>query len=166
MLVIQPESVQCSYRVAGMVLHNGHLLMQWEKGIWTVPGGRVLPEEPARTALKHIIFASLGIDVEVEQLLWVAEHIFDRSGQPVYDLTFYFQVAFPPALRCFPRNTPITWIDKGAPVTFCWIPLANLDHISSAPPCLRQALATILERRGRIFYYAEDNLLLAREACA
>lgn len=139
MIPFNTYSMHCAYRVAGIVLHDDHILLQQKGDVWFLPGGHVEPQESARDALKRALRHLVESDVCVGQLLWVSEHFADRLRDA--EMAFYFQVVFPPALLCFPRNVPIHWTDDmGTPVVLKWIPVAALKTLHVEPSCLSDEL--------------------------
>jgi hypothetical protein len=165
MLSFDVKSGQCFYRVAGVAVHDNHVLLQRDlDGVWFAPGKNVAPQESARNALKQAISATLGAEVHIGRLLWVHERIIDGIGEPSYEMTFYFEMSFPKALLCFPRNTPITWIDKGSTMTFQWIPLQKLDAQSIHPACFQQQLHEFAEEIRAISHDTSGFSTLLYEA--
>ncbi len=71
--------------VGGVILNRGALLMvkrgeEPNKGLWSVPGGRVEPGEYLSAALIREVREETGVDVEVGPLLG----IFEVVGDPHY----------------------------------------------------------------------------------
>lgn len=164
MLPQNTNTTQCIYRVAGIAVHDNHILLkQVDSGAWFLPGSQVQPTEPARQVLRRTIAEALGAEIKVEQLLWVFERIFDWHGESVYEMTFCLKMSFPPALLYFPRDRPITWSEQGTPVTFQWIPLEKLAQKRIIPPCLRQKLPKLAHDKHRIVYSAEQASVLTTE---
>lgn len=139
MIPFDTYSMHCSYRVAGIALHDNHILLQQKDDVWFLPGGDVAPQESARDALKRAMRQLVESDVCIGHLLWVSEHFADQ----VYDseMAFYFQVVFPPALLCFPRDVPIRWVDDmDKPVILKWVPIVALGSLHVVPSCLPDEL--------------------------
>lgn len=47
---------------------------QIDPGLWVVPGGKVLPDEPILTSLKREIKEEVGLDIDSYQ--WIGEDVF------------------------------------------------------------------------------------------
>jgi 8-oxo-dGTP diphosphatase len=85
--------------VGAIVVHDDSLLMvlrgrEPNKGLWTVPGGRVEAGEYLADALKREVREETGIEIEVGDLLGVLERrgdehfvILDFLAQPLDDTT-------------------------------------------------------------------------------
>lgn len=82
--------------VGVVVIENGNILLirrgrQPGRGLWAVPGGKVLAGETLRDAAHREAFEETGLDVEIDDVVWVGEHIdpdhhlvlIDFSGRPV-----------------------------------------------------------------------------------
>lgn len=71
--------------VGGVVVHDGKVLLLLRKkppeaGFWSLPGGRVEFMERVEDALVRELREELGIEVEVESLLCVTNHIVETDN--------------------------------------------------------------------------------------
>jgi ADP-ribose pyrophosphatase YjhB (NUDIX family) len=146
MIPFDTELTQYAYWVAGISIYDRHILLQNKDGFWIPPGGSVEPRESARDALKRAMHQIMDADISIGQLMWVSENIADCFGETDYEMAFYFQLIFHPALLCFPRDTPIIWeTDLGQKIILRWIPLNKLDSLKLAPSCLVQEIDAFAE---------------------
>ncbi|HZC06679.1 MAG TPA: NUDIX domain-containing protein [Ktedonobacterales bacterium] len=69
-----------NFRVAGVWLHEGHVLLQGDsrEDFWALPGGRVEMMESAEAALLRELREELAMSEEtrIERLLWVMQSFF------------------------------------------------------------------------------------------
>jgi 8-oxo-dGTP diphosphatase len=96
---VRSENPPPTLAVGAIVIHDDSLLMvrrgrEPNKGLWTVPGGRVEAGEYLSDALRREVREETGIDIEVGDLLGIlewagAEHfvILDFLAQPIDDVT-------------------------------------------------------------------------------
>lgn len=86
-------------RSVGLLLRGNKLLVMKDEcsAYFYVPGGRVAFGEPSETAIRREIREELGIDVEVQRLLWMVESFFveDRTQQSFHELAFYYLLGLP-----------------------------------------------------------------------
>ena len=142
-----------NYRVAGICIHDGHVLLQRSAAddFWFLPGGRVEIMESAEAALKREMREELKLDgdVQVVRLLWVVENLFadQANGVPNHEIGFYYQVNFDDYPEMYDTSktlaaTEDTGVYADQPITFdlCWLPLDSLDDALIYPIFLKQGL--------------------------
>ena len=64
------------------------------KGEWFVPGGRVRKGERLEGAVHRVAADELGVEVEIERQLGVAQHIWDTSEFPDIESKHHVPVAY------------------------------------------------------------------------
>ena len=86
-----------NYRVVGVCVHEGHVLLHREAkdDFWVLPGGRPRLYESSRDALIREMDEEISTRVEVLRLLWVVENFFAYFGKQLHELSFYYQMALP-----------------------------------------------------------------------
>ena len=111
--------------VGAIVVHNDSLLMvlrgrEPNKGLWTVPGGRVEAGEYLADALKREVREETGIEIEVGELLGVLE----RRGNDHHFVILDFLAQ--------PRDdTTLTASDDAAEAR--WVPLREVAKLDCTP---------------------------------
>ena len=111
--------------VGAIVIHDDSLLMvlrgrEPNKGLWTVPGGRVEAGEYLADALKREVREETGIDIQVGDLLGVLE----RRGDDHHFVILDF-LAQPRA------DTTLTASDDAADAR--WVPLTEVAKLDCTP---------------------------------
>lgn len=101
-----------------------------ERGLWEFPGGTVEFGEKLADALRREIREEYGVEIEVGELLDVADHILPAEGQhwvsPTYLCTL---VSGEPAIREPEKCTEIGWFPpQAAPTDLTQISRVNLAH--------------------------------------
>ena len=134
-----------SYRVAGVILHEQHVLLQGEpQGTsWTLPGGTVELLESSHTALKRELREELGIDIRIERQLWLVEQFFATSGKSNHELGLYFLVTPLQADHLYTLDSIFQGVDgiQGEiAIIFRWFKLHDLPKITLYPRFLPTAL--------------------------
>jgi ADP-ribose pyrophosphatase YjhB (NUDIX family) len=144
------------HRVAGVCIHEGHVLLQRSEddSFWFLPGGRIEVMESSEEAIRREMREELKLDedVQVERLLWIVENLFidDSLGGFNHELGLYYLIALPNGSDFYNKNKTHAAIeDTGVfadePLTFAlrWFPLEALDDIPLYPTFLKAALRNL-----------------------
>ena len=143
-----------NYRVAGIIVDEGHVLLHRGEAdrFWTMPGGRPELGEPSRDALVREMQEELGLRVEIERLLWIVENFFpddaaapDDPSLPAmwHELAFYYLVRLPVGSGFDAQRREFTGFEGDLPIIFRWFPCGRLHDVSLFPTFLRGALAAL-----------------------
>ena len=88
----EPEFV-FSYRIGGVLLHNGCLLLQRDKnGDYAFPGGHVAALEESRDTLAREFREEARVHIEVGRLMAVGELFFPWKERTCHQLGLYYRV--------------------------------------------------------------------------
>ncbi|HZO73855.1 MAG TPA: NUDIX hydrolase [Ktedonobacteraceae bacterium] len=153
MITFKPARIRFTYRVGGVLIHNGHVLCQAapEQGFWFLPGGRAELGEAATTTLSREMQEELGITVQIERLLYIVENFFNHFRSSEHELGLYFLMTASADAYIYQSLEPFTHIDEeGTPLRFDWLPIARLEQIPLYPPCFQKALQAIPEHTVHI----------------
>lgn len=153
MISFDGEGARFNYRVAGIAIENGRVLLgraDWED-FWYLPGGRVEMRETARESLAREMWEELGADVDVGRLVWVLENFFEFDGTPFHEIGLYFDVSLTDSgtdTRAdeFERN------DNGTRLIFRWVPVERLDEVRVLPAFLVEGLREIPQRTEHVVW--------------
>ena len=135
-----------NYRVAGVAIHDGSILLHraGEEPFWTVPGGRAEHGETAEETIRREMREELDTDVEVVRLLWFVENFFAYDGLQYHELVLYFLIRFPTDSLPL-RAEAFDRFDAGVPLRFRWVPVLSeeLARLPLMPPFLPEALTDL-----------------------
>ena len=94
MIMFTHDGLTFMYRVGGIAIHDGRVLVEQAvgKGFCFLPGGRVEFGESAIAALQREIREELGEQAEVGRLLIAADSLFELDGRRYQEVNLYFLV--------------------------------------------------------------------------
>lgn len=118
-----------SFRVAGLILHEGHVLVQQIPGedYWAMPGGRAEIGETSEQTIVREMQEELGCRVRVERLLWSVENFFGDADYRYHELGFYYLLTLEDDFPFHPEEIVHTVIDGPTAVQFRWLPATRDD---------------------------------------
>ncbi len=159
MITFDEGGLRFNYRVVGVAIDKGRVLLQTAEGegLWALPGGRGELMEPARETLKREMQEELNTDVQVGRLIWVVENFFTGNDfltgdeMSCHELGFYF-------LMELPESSPLRDLTEFARIEneytlLCrWHRLDDLIKVPLVPTFLRTALKTITENTEHIVH--------------
>ena len=140
MITFKRGDARFTYRVAGVALHHGRVLLQQalSDGFWILPGGRAeLLEE-------------LATEVAVVRLLWVVENFFVESRGPHHEMGLYFLMTFPEGSPLYSGDGPFAVNEAGVEAVCRWHLLEELHGVDLVPSFLVEALRAIPETTQHI----------------
>lgn len=156
MITFETETTRFTYRVAGVVIDDGHVLLEYTEryDFWYMPGGRCELLEPSNETLRREMSEELGVEVPHLHFLWVVENFFIHRGKAGHELAFYYRVTLPPDPALLAKDAPIRRHDeRGHPLFFRWFPLHEIAGLELYPTFLKHrvpALAEALDNTGRV----------------
>ncbi len=135
-----------NYRVAGVAIHNGKVLLDrnTRNNYWVLPGGHPEMMESMATALRREVLEEIGAEVEVVRLLWIVENFFLKN-KPVHELSFYFLIHLPSNSPLLASDGPFYGEEHDHRLIFQWYPMENgvLSSLPLYPGFLTSALTSI-----------------------
>jgi 8-oxo-dGTP pyrophosphatase MutT (NUDIX family) len=131
-ILFKTEDWVFSYRVAGICVQNGKVLLQTTTGedrSFAFPGGHVAFGETNEETLIREFKEEIGADIRVGDLKWVAEVFFPWGRKPCHQICLYYMV-----------EGDISDLDqflgieeRGVPLEFRWIPLDEVQNLEVYP---------------------------------
>ena len=132
-----------SYRVGGILVENGKILLQRDKrGDHAVIGGHVSFMELAKDTLVREFMEELHVKIGVDDLLAVNENFFMWCDKPCHQVHFYYAIHLED--DDFFREGEVSGYDEldnlRVDLDFVWVPLDELKKIRVYPPNLPELL--------------------------
>lgn len=136
----QMEKVVFNYRVAAVMVMDGHVLIhrQVTDDHWALPGGRVEVMEDSQTSIIREVKEELGFDVKVDRLLWFTENFFDYKDRKFHEIGLYYQVTINDDHFTF--TTEPFFGEEGERLVYQWVPVDQLEEILLYPEFVRKSL--------------------------
>lgn len=131
-ILFKTEDFIFSYRVGGILIHNGKILLQRpENDDYAIIGGHIQSMETMQETLKREFEEELHAKIEVENLLAVGEIFFPWGNMPCHQICFYYTIRLEDM-----NSIPMEGIFQGydeldnrrMDLDFCWIPLDELKN--------------------------------------
>ena len=154
-ILFDTEKGRFSYRVAGLAVQGGKLLVQRAKGDGglAIPGGHVAFGETAEEALRREFREELGLQAETGELAAVGEVFFNWNG-PCQQVALYYRVS----LDVEPWEGPRYGFDENGrvrdAVEFLWVPVEAVrrGELLLYPP----ELALHLTGKGTLHFVSDQ----------
>lgn len=137
------EDQKFNFRVAGLALHDGKVLLhQYESfDFWALPGGRAEMGEDSIETIKREFEEELGESISVDRLLWCCESFYDHRGFKVHELCLYYLVEFLDDSKVIQKTEAfdVKEID-GSTLTFKWFDIKSIDALEFYPKFIQTSL--------------------------
>ncbi|MHA6690803.1 NUDIX hydrolase [Devosia sp. A449] len=136
-----------NYRVAGVAMRDGHVLVcrEDDDSYCMLPGGRVEMGEPSDVALMREIAEELVMPVTVGPLLFTSESFYGRAGDRFHELGFIYAITLPEDVRPGGAQPFLVREDEGHVLQFSWLKLdgSALAEANLLPPWLPERLRAL-----------------------
>jgi len=92
MIAVDIGGFRFQLRAAAVIVDDRSVLLHRLEGdeFWALPGGRVEPDEDARSTLVREMNEELAESVECDDLVYVVENFFTHAGKPNHEVGLYF----------------------------------------------------------------------------
>lgn len=158
-ILFKTEDAVFSYRVAGICVENGRVLLQTTTGedrSFAFPGGHAAFGETNAETLVREFKEEIGADIRVGELKWVAEIFFPWGGKPCHQICLYYMVEIVnpeiPREGVFLAKEHLE--GRSFDLEFHWVPLDQVRKLG-VYPTNAQELLTQLHAGVQHFIYRE-----------
>lgn len=157
-ILFKTEQYVFSYRVAGICIQNGKVLLQkpTNDNGFAFPGGHVAFGETNAETLLREFKEEIGADISVGELKWVGEIFFPWGEKPCHQICLYYMVtlenAHIPQEGMFMAQEHLE--GRNFEIEFHWIPLEEIKDIELYPTNAKELLGS-LEEGTEHFVYQE-----------
>jgi 8-oxo-dGTP pyrophosphatase MutT (NUDIX family) len=147
-LLLKTNSGIFSYRVAGVLIRDGKVLVQHEIGdtSYAFPGGHLSFGESSEETLKREYKEEMGADITTERLLWIQENFWKWGTNDCHQLCLYYLIKL-----CDETQIPL----EGAftykaqlesemyKLELSWIEISRLKDFKLYPPFAKDKLINL-----------------------
>ena len=141
MITFEEENIRFTNRIVGVAFDRGRVLLHRTDDMlfWALPGGRAELLEPSPETLVREMQEEIGVEVQVDRLLWVAENFFIDQGRSNHELGLYFLMHLP---ADSPLRDQATFVGHEGDmyIHFEWHPVETLENLALYPAFLRTGL--------------------------
>ncbi|MEK4085407.1 ADP-ribose pyrophosphatase YjhB, NUDIX family [Paenisporosarcina quisquiliarum] len=134
-----------NYRVAGLIVKDNKLLIMQDKGqpYFYVPGGRIKMNEKSVDAVKREIQEELGVEVNVDRMLWINENFFkeETSEEQFHEVCFFYLVELKENEDL--KGNEFVVDEEGKIHTYYWKTLDEIKYINLYPQFLREKIVDL-----------------------
>lgn len=159
-ILFKTESYIFSYRVAGIIIRDGKVLLQKPTNDtgYAFPGGHVELGETNEETLIREFKEEIGADIQVLEIKWVAEIFFPWGDKPCHQICIYYLIKLAdetqvPLSKKFIAHEHIEGRDFD--IEFHWIPLEKVKDMKVYPSNASELLEHINEG-VKHFVYREN----------
>ena len=134
-----------NYRVAGLIMKDNKLLIMQDKGqpYFYLPGGRIKMNEKSEDAVKREIQEELGVEVNVNRMLWINENFFKEETyeEQFHEVCFFYLVELKDNEHF--KGNEFVVDEEGKIHTYYWKTLDEIKYINLYPQFLREKIVDL-----------------------
>jgi len=145
-IIFKTDEYVFSYRVAGLLIHNGKVLLQRPKDdtAYSIPGGHVALGETNEETLVREFKEEINANIKINTLKWVGEIFFPWGNKPCHQICLFYNV-----LLTENNNIPLDGAfwgteqleDQSFKLEFSWIDIKDIETIELYPIQAKEYLA-------------------------
>lgn len=144
-IIFKTDEYVFSYRVAAILINNGHILLQRPVGDsgYAFPGGHVSFGETNEETLIREIQEELGADITVNGLRWVGEIFFPWGDKPCHQIALFYEISLRDETQ-IPLDRSFfaidEWGEEKAKLEFSWVSLERIAELELYPVNAKELL--------------------------
>lgn len=147
-----------SYRVAGVPIRDGKILLQRPKDDdYAFIGGHVSAFETSEEALRREFREELHAEIEVGRLLAIGEIFFPWGNRQCHQIALYFETSFAEPLS-IPADGVFhgwdEWNGERIDLDYCWLPLSQLANETVYP---LELIPHLLSGSDEVFHFVSRD---------
>ncbi|MGN1110195.1 MAG: NUDIX hydrolase [Oscillospiraceae bacterium] len=148
-----------SYRVGGIVVQNGKILLQRSKNDdYAIIGGHIASMETSEETLKREFEEELNTKIAVDNLMAIGEIYFPWGDKPCHQISLYYNI------HLLDNVIPLDGVFHGydeldnerIDLDFCWVPLEDLNNGTKVYPL--ELIPHIIEPKDRIVHFISKQI--------
>lgn len=159
-ILFKTEDAVFSYRVAGICVRDGKVLLQTTTGedrSFAFPGGHVAFGETNAETLIREFQEEIGAKIRVGELKWVAEIFFPWGNKPCHQICLYYLVDIEdfrtPKEGVFPAKEHLE--GRNFDLEFHWVPIEKTGELEIYPTNAPELLEKLHEGVQHFVYREE-----------
>ncbi len=158
MITFEEDQIRFTNRVVGVAFDRERVLLHRtdDMNFWALPGGRAELLEPSPQTLIREMQEEIGVTVQVDRLLWVAENFFTYGPRRHHELGFYFLMHLPPGSPLRDQSSFLGH-EGDLDVYFEWHPVATLENVILYPEFLRTGLKSLPAVTAHVIHVDSDE---------
>lgn len=151
-VLFSTEEFIFSYRVAGILIHNGNVLLQCpeEDTAHAFPGGHIKLGENTAEALIREFKEETGADITVGNLDWIGEMFFPWGDKKYHQISLYYRVFLNDNCK-IPMSGSFLSSEKKSGIIFYWIPIEKACELELYPMEAKKFLLNLSETKTEHF---------------
>ena len=156
-IIFKTDKYVFSYRVAGILLNNGKILLQRPQNdtAYAIPGGHVALGETNEETLIREFKEEINADIKVDELKWVGELFFPWGDKPCHQICLFYNVLLDESAS-IPLEESFWGVeqleDKSFKLEFSWIDIKVIETIELYPIEAKKYLSQGLNKVEHFVY--------------
>lgn len=144
MINFKTEKGIFNFRVAGILIHDDKVLIhrRINDDFYALPGGRVEILEDTETTIIREMEEELGINVEIERLLWVCQSFFGSDDSKYHEICFYYLINCEDK-ELITKEDVFLVSENDKTFEFKWVPIDEIEKEPFYPTFIKNRLGNL-----------------------